>query len=450
VRAGSSLNRTSLGVLAAALALAVIPQAAQASATPATPTPSAARPAVTGCSDIEMIGARGSGEDPKGGASYATAPYDGLGPEVWTSWQRALGGVQYLLTVKETVVHYPALGVEYLFPHSGYVSRVRKWMAGVAVGKKVVVGRITADAAACPKQRYVLIGYSQGAQVMHEALSALLKKPTLLRRIAFAELLADPDRSPDQGTSSAGTATLKSSGIDTWLRHLSRQQAMPIPALVRLRVVSLCDKTDLVCDFSKWTLSHASKAKTVHVTHYNNTGLSKVWGTRAAAYAVRAQPSRSCAGVNDSLLPIALVCTAAATGNTARLVALLDAARRADKPLVAAMQRSWRYPEDQLQMVRALHAGGYGADTIDFPAFAYYTLTSTDAASLADGAKWLGFRAPEVIPDGYIASYRGLVLSFGYEVQLPGGPYQFLGVHHYAAQSSPGVLCQFPMLPRCT
>jgi len=241
IRATIARKTWRAAVFPAAIVLAATLAPGSASATGAESAPTmlastragSATAATTSCRDVELIGARGSGEKPQGRESYATAPDKGLGNEVYTSWQTALGGLRYLYSVRETTVQYPALGVEYLYPHSGWASRVKTWMAGVATGKKAVIAELAATAAKCKGTRFVLIGYSQGAEVMHQVLSSLAKNTTLLGRIAYVELVADPDRAPGQGIVLAGTASAKASGIDTWSRNSAKQAAFPIPVAIR-------------------------------------------------------------------------------------------------------------------------------------------------------------------------------------------------------------------------
>jgi len=59
-----------------------------------------------------------------------------------------------------------------------------------AQGAADVVKHLTAQSAACPQQKYVLVGYSQGADVQHEASKTIPK--TLYPRIVGVVMFGDP------------------------------------------------------------------------------------------------------------------------------------------------------------------------------------------------------------------------------------------------------------------
>jgi cutinase len=113
---------------AAALAATLLGTAPAASAAP--------------CSDVELVVARGTSEPGTLGVV--------VGDNVFAETQRALRG----RNVTAYAVDYPA-DFDPQSPGLGIVDTVE---------------RLTAQAAACPGQRFVLVGYSQGAAVMDGAL----------------------------------------------------------------------------------------------------------------------------------------------------------------------------------------------------------------------------------------------------------------------------------------
>jgi hypothetical protein len=375
-----------------------------------------------------------------------------LGATVATASTTLLSGVSGLVSARAVPVVFPALSVAYLKPHSGYPGRVRAYLNGVAVGKKNTLALMTKAASSCPGQKFVLIGYSQGAMVMHQVLTALAATPQLLDRVALAVLIADPDRAGGQGVLEGGTASDGVTGVDTWLRRQALQSAIPIPASVRSRTASLCNSGDLVCDFNAKHLARFSTSAAVHTRSYASSTLLKLWGTRAAAYAVRMFPHKSCASVMVGNYQS--VCFYAAAGNRTGLVSML-APDASDPATVALMQASWRNPESQLQMVRAMHADYGGTDWLDYPAFAgnpYGVQGSWERSWLATGARWLHFSVPRTYRDGYVPAYRGLVVSFVYDpyATTPGTEYKFEGVFHYGRRDSVGLLCRWPDVQYCT
>ena len=57
-------------------------------------------------------------------------------------------------------------------------------------GSADVVRRIQAQSTACPRQKFALVGYSQGAQVMHSAVRDL--PANLLPRVVAGAMFGDP------------------------------------------------------------------------------------------------------------------------------------------------------------------------------------------------------------------------------------------------------------------
>lgn len=420
-------------------------------ARPVAAASSAAVPLTTSCKNILVIGARGSGEAPQGSQSYSKAADHGRGPTVATATAALARGLGGLLSARTVPVVYPALSTSYLKPGKSFPKRARQYLAGVAVGKKFVLALLAQAESACPSEKFVLVGYSQGAMVMHQVLAAIAGRPDLLGRVAAAVLIADPDRAAKQGARNSGTAGDGVSGIDTWLRHSAGLHPIPIPSAVRGRTISVCNTRDLVCDFTARHAAQFSVTSKVHTDSYKGSGTLALVGTIAAAYTVRMFPGKACTGVIAGYPHD--VCVAAASGDASALLALLDSSVSSDVAYVAQMQRSWGSPQAKLQLVRAMRAGYDGADWSNFPGFAANPWGVQDSYQwdeLRTGAKWLGFTIPTGFRMGYVASYRGLVAAFIYKIDLdPSNSYVFLGVFHYGHRDSGGLLCRWPELPSC-
>jgi cutinase len=127
------MRRTSLTLAAAAAALlltAVAGEPARADWPPA-----------TGCADVEVISVRGTNEStPIGVLGYLAYGITTTTP----------------LTVATYGLPYPA---------------TTDWVTSVNAGKSLLTQRLTTQAAACPNQRFVLLGYSQGAWVVGDSLA---------------------------------------------------------------------------------------------------------------------------------------------------------------------------------------------------------------------------------------------------------------------------------------
>jgi cutinase len=224
---------------AASLLLAgVVGPFAGAAATPARGTVDA----VT-CTDVHVLGARGSGQ-PQGGS--AADGGTGLGAQVYGVSQRLareLPGVD----VSTQAVVYPAQGVELL------VTNREAYFTSLELGSQSVQGALRGRAAACPQERIVLAGYSQGAMVMHRALQDLDRAGDPLARQILARtdgviLISDGDRRRRDRATDYGTAG-RSEGVGYALRPDSGARGTKLPPGMKARIHSVCLDLDVVCDY---------------------------------------------------------------------------------------------------------------------------------------------------------------------------------------------------------
>lgn len=124
-------RRGRAGVLLAATLLAT--GGAAAAAGPA---------AAAACSDVDVVVARGTGEPGQLGAI--------VGDPVFSAIDRRVSG----LTLTSHRVDYPASTSS----------------SSPTTGNRALVSHVTSQAAACPDQRFILVGYSQGANVVGNSL----------------------------------------------------------------------------------------------------------------------------------------------------------------------------------------------------------------------------------------------------------------------------------------
>jgi Cutinase len=136
------------------------------------------------CAGIDVVVARGTGEPGTLGII--------VGDPVYSALQQALAGQ----TTSAYPVNYPASLNE---------------PASVQQGNADLVGHVTSQAAACPSQRFVLVGYSQGANVVDNSIGissdgALVGGPivatipaALQPRIAAILLFGNPIRAIGKG-----------------------------------------------------------------------------------------------------------------------------------------------------------------------------------------------------------------------------------------------------------
>lgn len=203
------------------------------------PGPAAAAP--TPCTDVLVLGARGSGQSATGDAYDAGT---GLGPQVQGVIQRVQQQAPGV-AMRVQAVTYEAHSVQLAMTDPD------AYFAGLEKGVRAVRQAMLDAARQCPDQRTVLVGYSQGAMVMHRALQDLVADGDATERHALARLdgailLADGDRVANDRTTNHGSAR-RSTGI-SWVVAEGNPRDARLPKRLRARVHSVCERRDLVCD----------------------------------------------------------------------------------------------------------------------------------------------------------------------------------------------------------
>ena len=195
------------------------------------------------CSDVLFLGARGSGQ-PQGGS--ATDGGTGLGTQVYGVSQRLARQLPGLVVSTQAVV-YPAQGVELL------VTNPDAYFTSLELGSQSVQTALRGRAAACPQERIVLAGYSQGAMAVHRALQDLDRAGDPLARQILARtdgvvLISDGDRRRRDRATDYGTAG-RSQGVGYALRPDSGARGTKLPPGMKARIHSVCLDLDVVCDY---------------------------------------------------------------------------------------------------------------------------------------------------------------------------------------------------------
>lgn len=134
---------------------------------------------IGGCEDVRIIGVRGSGQV-------------GYGEQVGGVVVEAAGGV--LRTGRTVSVHsldYPAISVSDSF---GLVLLNGDYDRSVQVGAEALRSDLDSIGDDCPLTQIILVGYSQGSQVIKTA----MEHRTPIDRISAVVLLADPTRDTTQ------------------------------------------------------------------------------------------------------------------------------------------------------------------------------------------------------------------------------------------------------------
>jgi len=246
--------RVGVAGVAALLALSVVPTTASATV----------RQSRGDCSDVLVLGARGSGQPQAGSAKDGGT---GLGAEVANVAQRIQADLPGK-TVTARALHYPARQAELLvLDAASYFSGLER---GVTNAKKSLASQVKS----CPGQRIILAGYSQGAMVMHRVVQDLSASSDatsrkILNHIDGAVLLADGDRISSDHMTSLGSAGA-GRGISYASPQDSRVRGTKLPARLASRVISVCEQADVICDYHSLLQSNGNgvDGTTVHVTSY--------------------------------------------------------------------------------------------------------------------------------------------------------------------------------------
>ncbi|HEY4152755.1 MAG TPA: cutinase family protein [Pseudolysinimonas sp.] len=131
--------------------------------------------ATTDCKDYEFIAARGTNAAPQGSttdADYETDQYLGMGQEANIILTKlATKATAAGKTIEPWGVRYPAINDAFNFP--ALTVEPADYAASVATGGQNVYDRATAVHVACPDTRFILFGYSQGAQAVAHGMSLL-------------------------------------------------------------------------------------------------------------------------------------------------------------------------------------------------------------------------------------------------------------------------------------
>ena len=228
------------------------------------------------CARITVLGLRGSGERPQAiwtpllenrwqrpvfadeSDGYGTES-DGFGTnsrDVSQAFDRRFA--ELVLgdpNIKHVGVAYMGLAVPVVSLVGGTVVTPDDFMDSIFDGVDKLNARMLRESIDCPTTKFVLVGYSQGALVIHYTLRQLLQtSPDLLDQVVGVGLIADPGRvSFGQETLWDGAghpASLSVSALSgIWSSALAFDSGLAggLPATVQGRTISICHNFDLVC-----------------------------------------------------------------------------------------------------------------------------------------------------------------------------------------------------------
>lgn len=232
------------------------------------------------CSDLTIIFARGSGQNPVDSSAQQSRFFSAVRSH--TPAGISIGEIR--LGENALKVTKDGKSVTYRYPAEGaYTTLVAtptwSWVPVQSVYSRSVdqgVGQLKAilsqRGVACPNELWIIGGYSQGAQVVGDAVSQVDK--SLRDRVAFLALFGDP-LFKDEENNGCRTKTLA-----WWVRddaecgnggiiahRLGRERTPYMPADLKGRAGSWCTHNDGVCARGTWT-----GTATTHLEHYQRDG----------------------------------------------------------------------------------------------------------------------------------------------------------------------------------
>ena len=237
-------------------------------------TATQASAAVAPCSNLLVIGARGSGEP------YTNVQH-GLGLPNFVAFQQ----IQRLVPTA-TVYGLPYQAVA--------LDSLENWTNGywdsVSTGTAMLLGVIQEEISDCPNQRIALLGYSQGAQVVGDILPQLGVNANLRAHIATVTLFGDPRFNP--------TSPVDRGSYSTRLQGIEPAQAVDSARVVSSTwfpaMRSYCAVNDFICN---WSISNVLKcpigSTCGHFSYGHNGGYAPVGGVAAADYFLSLPPLSS-------------------------------------------------------------------------------------------------------------------------------------------------------------
>ena len=231
--------------------------------------------ALCGNEDVVIVGVRGSGQK--------KSDAGGLGREVATMAGtleksfRADGE-----TTRRVAVDYTAASVDLLKPTarevglpSGaalalYVVNVVRYVASLENGVRRTMAAVRSIASSCPNSDVILAGYSQGAMAIRQAELRLDDQgdQDATDVIVGTLLLGDGDRVVNSQAQLFGKdSRLNGQGVRTYIHGMNSRRDVFDPDFT----AEICDKGDIVCDFSASAIRHAGSAMAVHTGYISSS-----------------------------------------------------------------------------------------------------------------------------------------------------------------------------------
>ncbi|MDV6285801.1 cutinase family protein [Rhodococcus jostii] len=203
-----------------------------------TPTSAAGATEFDCTKDIQIIGVPGSGDNPQRDGQLGSTVYSAV-TELTATQGKAGRQVGW------KAVNYAAEHVSVILTDN------QRYFNGLDEGVRMTLSMLTDYALTtdCLTQRLVLVGYSQGAMVLHRVLRALQDPgfATIAKRIDGVVLIADGDKVAHDRVQNFGTAPANTHGIGVDFNFASGTLTSKLGTMWGTRVKHVCNKNDVVC-----------------------------------------------------------------------------------------------------------------------------------------------------------------------------------------------------------
>lgn len=262
-------------VTIAALNLTTAPTFAAGYRAPAD-DPSSPRAITTACqAQVAIIGARGSGEELNSGG----VGFESFGTRSNEMAKFIISRLPSSVTYRTIGLRYSAIGLDGAVKGSFY-TRKNEYKSSVDGGVKLAQTIINRLAKNCPGSKIILVGYSQGADVMH-SVAASYKWGTM--PITGVVLIADPHQNNSSLLYSGG----KKFSADSFIGIFGPGKSLSGTAGGG-RTVSICNRKDWICNSGAIRVdknpAHSNSYKTKDWLDYPAKWISAKTGVSGQAY----------------------------------------------------------------------------------------------------------------------------------------------------------------------
>jgi len=115
---------------------------------------------------------------------------------------------------------------------------ISRYFASISDGNTKFIDTVAAEHRACPHEKIVVSGYSQGALVINMSVRSMVG-------VTGIAMVADPARVPNQIGTKLGTAL---PGFGAW--QVANRRVSPLPSSFASEFIQVCDAGDVICDWS--------------------------------------------------------------------------------------------------------------------------------------------------------------------------------------------------------